>query len=400
MTAQGLRLLFVVNADWFFVSHRLQLARACLDAGYEVAVCAGESGYRRQIEALGIRFFALSIDRGGTHPLRDAKTLAQLVRTYREFRPDLVHHVTIKPVIYGSIAARATGVQGVVNAVSGLGYAFIPRANERWRNIALRAALRAAYRVSLAGSRTRVIFQNEDDRQTFVDAGLVAAAHTTLIRGSGVDLKSFRETPLPDGDLVAVLPARLLFDKGVSEFVGAARRLKSRHPTARFVLLGRLDPDNPAAISQQQVEEWVAEGVVEWWPQRDHADMPGVLQQTHVVVLPSYREGLPLALAEAAASGRAVITTDVPGCRDAVVDGQTGWLVPVRNVEALEEALHEALVDRPMLAGKGAAARRLAEERFSFDQVVRRTQATYAELLAGSASNEPRPKGGASPPSR
>jgi glycosyltransferase involved in cell wall biosynthesis len=380
------RLLFVVNADWFFVSHRLQLARACLDAGYEVALCAGESDARARVEREGIRFFPLPIDRGGTHPLRDAGTLASLVRTYRAFLPDLVHHVTIKPVLYGSMAARAVGVRGIVNAVSGLGYAFIPRAGERRHRAALRgalrSALRAAYRVALSGARTRVIFQNEDDRDTFTSSGLVERERTRLIRGSGVDLQRFVATPLPEGAPLVLMPSRLLSDKGVGELVEAARALKPRHPHARFVLLGRIDPGNPAAFRAEQVQSWVAEGVVEWWPAASHADMPEQYRQAHVVVLPSYREGLPLALAEAAASARAVITTDVPGCRDTVLDDETGWLVPARDHRSLERALDAALSDRAGLVRRGLAGRRLAEERFDLREVIARTHATYDELLS------------------
>lgn len=380
MTAPARRLLFVVNADWFFISHRLELARACLRRGYEVGLCAGESDCRQRIVAEGIRFFPLKIDRGGTHPLRDALTFASLFRAYRAFRPDLVHHVTIKPVLYGSLVARALGIKGVVNAVSGLGYAFIRRPTDRLPNAALRAALKRAYRVALAGEGTRVIFQNEDDRSTFVNLGLVAESRARLIRGSGVDLRLFTPTSLPKDDFVALVPSRLLWDKGLGEFVEAARRLKAQFPRARFVLLGRLDPDNPAAIAPSQIEAWVREGVVEWWPAQPHREMPEAYRQAHVVVLPSYREGLPLALAEAAAAGRPVITTDVPGCRDTVVHDETGWLVPVRDSEGLTAALTEALVDRDKLTEMGRRGRALAVARFSVEDVIAKTHATYDEL--------------------
>lgn len=384
MNPRAPRLLFVVNADWFFVSHRLPLARACLKLGYEVGLCAGESDQRARIEGEGIRFFSLPIDRGGTHPVRDARTGLSLLQTYRSFRPDLVHHVTIKPVLYGSLAARAARVPATVNAVSGLGYVFIPRERERPFNVALRATLRAAYRVALAGARTRVIFQNDDDLSAFVKAGLVSLSRARLIRGSGVDLEHFRPAPLPEGPPLALVPARLLWDKGIGEFVTAARTLKVRHPQARFVLLGRIDPGNPAAVSESEVHNWVQQGLVEWWPARSHAEMPASYHQAHVVVLPSYREGLPLALAEAAACGRAVITTDVPGCRDTVTNS-TGWLVPARDSHGLTRALEQALTQRSELVARGAAARQLAAERFDVRRVVEQTLGTYAELLGEQA---------------
>lgn len=382
MSSPACRLLFVVNADWFFVSHRLPLARACREAGFEVGLCAGESDCRSQLEREGIRFFALPIDRGGTHPLRDTRTFFSLISTYRKFRPDIVHHVTIKPVLYGSLAARAVGVKGVVNAVSGLGYAFIPRERERPHHAALRIALRAAYRVALAGHRTRVIFQNDDDRNSFVAQGLVEGGRTRLVRGSGVDLGRFQVAPLPSGEFVALLPARLLWDKGVGEFVAAAQNLKASYPRARFVLLGRIDAGNPAAIPQYQVERWVSEGLVEWWPACAHENMPTMYRQAHVVVLPSYREGLPLALAEAAATGRAVITTNVPGCRDTVLEGQSGWLVPARDATALTQALREAIENPDLLVTRGQVGRSLVRQRFGLPEVIAKTRACYAELLA------------------
>jgi glycosyltransferase involved in cell wall biosynthesis len=375
------RIIFVVNEDWFFVSHRLPLARACLALGYDVALCAGESESRALVEREGIRFFPLSIDRGGTHPVRDAGTLKCIIDVYRAYRPDIAHHVTIKPVLYGSIAARVVGVPGVVNAVSGLGYAFIPRQRDRFANRALRVALQVAYRAALSGRRTRVIFQNEDDRSSFVAARLVDQDRTRLIPGSGVSLQLFSPTPLPAGDPVALVPSRLLWDKGIGEFVDAARLLRKEFPRARFVLLGRIDTRNPAAIPRGQVQRWVADGLVEWWPACSHAEMPERYQQAHVVVLPSYREGLPLCLAEAAASARAVITTDVPGCRETVVAGRTGWLVPARDAPRLAAAMRDAFSNSERLQELGAGGRSLARQRFDVANIVERTLATYAELL-------------------
>lgn len=375
------RLLFVVNADWFFLSHRLPLARACADAGFEVAVCAGSTGSGPEIEREGFRFYPLVIERGGTRPHEELRTVASLIRAYLSFRPDVVHHVTIKPVLYGSIAARALGVRAIVNAVTGLGYVFIPRREDSQPHQLLRRTLWGAYRMALDGARTRVIFQNDDDRSTFVERKLVHAERTVLIRGSGVDFSRFAPTSFPDGPFIAVVPARLLWDKGVGEFVEAAIRLKVRWPAARFVLVGRIDPGNPAAITREQVEAWVATGAVEWWGQREHDQMPEVFSSAHVVVLPSYREGLPLALAEAAACGRACITTDVPGCRDVVEHRVTGWLVASRSAAALEAALEEALGDSARLRSLGEAGAALARSRFGIDAIVAQTLAVYSDLL-------------------
>lgn len=383
------RLLFVVNADWFFASHRLPLARACVEAGFDVTLCAGPADPRaqREIEAAGIRFEPLFIERGGTSPAGELRTLAALLRVYRAVRPDIVHHVTIKPVIYGSVVARALGVRGIVNAVSGLGYAFIPRAEDGAKHRVLRRALWAAYRMALDGRRTRVIFQNADDRATFVQKRLVAYERTVLVPGSGVDFSAFPALPLPEGRFVALLPARLLWDKGVGEFVNAAKQLRERWPEARFVLLGRIDPGNPAAIQQEQVESWVRSGIIEWWGHCEHRMVPEALAKTHVVVLPSYREGLPLALAEAAAAGRACITTDVAGCRDTVRDGETGWLVPARDATALAVALEHALADRAEVERRGRLAAKFARERFGTDVVIERTLSIYREVLGQAPSS-------------
>jgi glycosyltransferase involved in cell wall biosynthesis len=376
------RILFVVNVDSFFVSHRLHLGLACRARGWDVAVCAAPAGAADAIEAHGMRLVPLNLQRGSMNPLAEARTALDLVRVYQRERPDIVHHVTIKPVIYGSIAAKVARVPCVVNAISGLGYVFIPRAEDKLRHRGLRRALWAAYTTALSGSNTRVIFQNEDDRGAFVDRGIVAGDRTRLIRGSGVDLDLFQASELPSDGFVAVLPARLLFDKGIAEFVTAARLLKKRHPAARFVLVGPLDEHNPARIPGHTVEAWKREGIVEWWGAVPRERMPAIYAAAHVVVLPSYREGLPLALAEAAASGRACIATDVPGCRAAVQVGRTGWLVPARDANALASVLEECLLSRAELTRRGREAADFAREAFALPAVIAATLAIYDELLA------------------
>lgn len=376
------KLLFVVNADWFFVSHRLQLATACAHAGFDVGVCAAETDARPLIERSGIRFIPIPIDRGGTNPRTDLVTLRSLIRIYARERPDVVHHVTVKPIVYGSIAARVTRVPAIVNSVSGLGYAFIRRSDEDLRHRALRQFVMRLYGVAFMGRHVRAIFQNEADRKAFVQAGIVTLNKTTLTHGSGVDFRQFQPQPLPPGGPLVLLPARLLRDKGVAEFVEAARQLRPRFPDARFVLLGRTDPDNPAAVPGRTLRAWLDSGVVEWWGHCEHAQMPETLARAHLIVLPSYREGLPLALAEASALGRACIATDVPGCRDAVLDGETGWLVNPRDASGLAHAIAAAFSDRQELERRCQNAVNFARGRFGLDGVVSATLAVYGELLA------------------
>lgn len=344
-----------------------------------MSVAALQTGAQEAILRAGLRFHPLPFEPGGRRPLQEARTLAAITALYRREQPDLVHQITIKPVLYGSLAARTLGIPAVVNAISGLGYMFIERAEDRAALKALRAAVKATYRIALSNPRSRTIFQNPDDRATFEDARMIRREQTVLIRGSGVDLQRFPAAPLPNTSPIVVLPARMLRDKGVEEFVSAARVLRPRFPGTRFVLVGGVDTQNPAGIPKITLEEWQREGVVEWWGHRK--DMPEVFQQAHLVVLPSYREGLPLALAEAAASARACIAADVPGCREVVHHGETGWLVKVRDSDALAEAMAEALSSRKELEQRGRAGRTLAEAELSRAAVLAKTIALYRDLL-------------------
>jgi glycosyltransferase involved in cell wall biosynthesis len=374
--------VLTVSVDWFFLSHRLPIARALRERGWRVTVATQETDGREAIEREGLELAALPLDRGSRDIRREVRVVSELVRLYRSIRPDIVHHVSPKAVLYGTAAARATGIPRVINAVSGLGYAFIERDDERPRDRLLRAAVRAAYQASFVGARTRVIFQNRDDAAVLGVRALGDEGRYRLIRGSGVDVDRFRPAPLPSGRPLVLLPARLLGDKGVREFVSAARMLRAEGSQARFVLAGRADPQNPAGITTAEVARWVASGDVEWIGHVEHHAMPELLRDATLVVLPSYREGMPLVLAEAASSERACIATDVPGCREVVTPGVTGWLVPPRSAAALAEAMRDALGDPLRLARYGAAGRRLVVDQLSLASVVRRTLGIYDELLA------------------
>lgn len=377
-----IHVVLTVSVDWFFLSHRLPIARALRDRGWRVTVATQETDGRAAIEREGLELAALPLDRGSRDIGRELRVVAALVQLYRSIRPDVVHHVSPKGILYGSVAARVAGVRRIINAVSGLGYAFIQREVHRPRDHALRAAVRAAYRAAFLGAETRVIFQNLDDAAMLGVRELGEPGRYRLIRGSGVDVDRFRPAPLPAGAPVVLLPARLLGDKGVREFVAAARQLRAEGSRARFVLAGRADPQNPAGIPGGEVTGWVSSGDVEWIGHVEHHAMPELLRSVSLVVLPSYREGMPLVLAEAASCGRACIATDVPGCREVVTPGVTGWLVPPRDPFALAEAMRDALRDPRRLARLGAAGRDLVVNEFSLASVVRRTLAIYDELLA------------------
>lgn len=372
-------LMFVVNVDWFFLSHRLPIALEALRQGYQVHIATGLTDKQGELERHGLVVHPLALDRSSAGLGSAWRTMLQLRQIFRAVQPDLVHLVTIKPVLLGGLVARLAGVPAVVAAVSGLGFVFVARgakaAVRRW-------LVGALYRVALGHRNVKVIFQNADDLRSLAKVAHLPAAKVAMIRGSGVDLARYAHVPLPGGVPVVVLAARLLADKGVLEFVQAARLLRRRGCNARFVLVGTVDTANPTSFTDAEVSAWVHDGVVEWWGHR--ADMPQMLAAAQLVVLPSYREGLPKVLIEAAACGRAVVTTDVPGCRDAIEPGVTGVLVPVCNAVAVADAI-EALINDPVRCQvMGDAGRALAEKAFDVRQVVAAHLKIYQELIGKS----------------
>lgn len=370
------KLLLLITEDWYFWSHRLPLARAALAAGYEVVLATHVDRHGDLIRAEGIKLVALGLRRGGRSPWGEALSILELIRLYRKERPDIAHHVAFKPIFYGSLAASAARTPAIVNAFAGLGFSFLARG---FSGAALRRVLALAASLCLRRRSMKAIFQNADDAQAAVSAGLVRVEDFTIIRGSGVDLDLFSPKPEPKGEPVVILASRLLWDKGVGEFVAAARRLRRENTPARFALVGDADFDNPAAVPKEKLERWELEGDVELWGRRE--DMPETMSGAHVVCLPSYREGMPKVLLEAAASARAVVAADVPGCRDAVKDGETGVLVPARDDAALAKALARLISDADLRARMGRAGRKLAEAEFGQDKIVEQTLALYAELL-------------------
>lgn len=372
------KLLFTVNDAGFFVSHRLPLALAARKAGYDVHVATAPGPGAAEITAHGLPYHPVPISRSGLNPLSEIRTVWSLARLYRRLRPDLVHLVTIKPVLYGGIAARLSGVPAVVAAVSGLGHVFIRRGSI---SALLRTAIKAAYRIALSHRRLRVIFQNPDDRRQFVAQGLVGEPDCVLIKGSGVDVRRFAATPEPAGIPVVVLPARMLREKGIVEFVEAARRLRRDGIEGHFTLVGDRDPGNPTSIPQEQLDAWNRDGDVDWWGYRD--DVPEVLAGANIVCLPSYREGLPKSLIEAAACARPIVATDVPGCREIARDRENAILVPPRDPEALAAALRRLIEDPDLRRRLGARGREIAVAEFSLDRVIADTLDVYRDLMAG-----------------
>lgn len=374
-----MKILFVVNAPEFFLSHRLPVAEAAQRAGYTVHIATGPGAACQSIARLGFAHHELPMSRSGRNPLAELRTLGALYRVLRRVRPDVVHLVTIKPVLYGGLLARLVGVPAVVAAISGLGTVFIAGPGEGWMRMGMRGLVRWLYRFALGHANLRVIVQNPDDCDVLVGMGAVGQDRTVLIRGSGVALVAYPVQPEPPGVPVVTFAARLLKDKGVQEFVQAARMLHSRGVSARFWLAGALDPGNLTSVAEQELSCWRDEGVLQVLGHQ--TDIAGLFARSHIVVLPSYREGLPKTLIEAAACGRAVVTTDVPGCRDAITPGVTGLLVPARNARALADAVQHLLEHPQQRIRMGEAGRLLAEREFAIEQVVAAHLAIYQELL-------------------
>jgi len=366
------RLLYLVTEDWYFCSHRLPLAIAARDSGFDVTVATRVRNHAEPILSAGLRLEPIALDRHSHNPLRELKAAAQIVGIYRRLRPDLAHHVAIKPSLYGSIAARIARTEHVVNAIAGQGYLVSSR-DVRAR--LLRPIVQMAYRLLLNRSGSRLIVQNPDDVEGLTRNRIIDPARVVMVRGSGVDTVQFSPVPEPAGTCLVLLPGRLLRDKGVIEFVEAARVLKRDGMRARFALVGEPDPGHPAEIDLKAIEQWRDEGTVEYWGWRD--DMCAVFQQANLVCLPSYREGLPKALIEAAACARAIVTCDVPGCREVVRDGDNGLLVPPRAVPPLAQALRRLIEDEELRARMGARGRERAVAEFSVDRVIADTLAVY-----------------------
>ena len=371
-----LRVLYLVTEDWYFVSHRLGLARAVRDAGCDVTVVTRTRDHADAIRREGFRLVSFLLPRSKLSFVSEFKSIVNLVRVYRQERPDLVHHVALKPSLYGSLAALLASVPAVVNAMTGLSFVFTAG---HWLRGVLQPLVRITGRLLLSRANSRIIVQNPNDMETLETAGIIRRGRASLIRGSGVDLVEFPPQPDPEGVLTVAMVSRLLWNKGVGELVEASRILRGRGLKVRTLLIGMPDPENPTSISEEQLCEWHDDELVQWWGYRD--SITDVWRQAHVAVLPSYREGLPKSLLEAASCARPIVATDVPGCREIVRPGENGILVPVRDARSLADALETLLRDRELRQAMGAKSRALVERLFHQDRVVSETLDVYESLL-------------------
>ncbi|KID57956.1 glycosyl transferase family 1 [Pseudoalteromonas luteoviolacea] len=371
------KLLFIVNVDWFFISHRLPIALKAIKNGYEVHIACGITDRQKELEGYGICVHPLPISRSGTNILQELKVITALNGIVKKVSPDVAHMVTIKGAIYGGLVTRFQKVARRVASISGLGFVFI---DDSFKAKVLRFFVTKLYNLA-CGNEIKVIFQNKNDKSIFLENNIITEEQSILIRGSGVCLETFKMSPEPDflkQQKVVMFLARLLKDKGVGEFCEAAKQLQNECD-ARFVLVGDVDPGNPNSLSEKELTELVDSGLVEHWGYSKNVEQ--VIPRCHIMVLPSYREGLPKSLIEAAACGRAVITTDVPGCRDAIEPNVSGLLVNSKNVEDLASSIASLLESDERRAEFGRAGRKLAERCFDINSVVQ----THMNIYEGNS---------------
>jgi len=346
------------------INFRGALLRALTNQGHDVIACApgGDEGIVRRLAAIAVPYQPVYLSRTGINPAKDFFSLISLTRLFCRAKPDILLTYTVKPVIYGSLAARFAGVPNTFSMITGLGYAF---SGEKIKHRLLSSLVRSLYRAALSHNQA-VFFQNSDDQELFSKLKLIGkGVRSVLINGSGVDLDYFKPAPL-DERPVFLLIARLIRDKGVFEYAGAARMLKQRYPEAVFRLVGWFD-NNPEAISPKQIDQWQSEGIVEYLGETP--DVRPFLAESNVYVLPSYREGTPRTVLEAMAMGRPIVTTDAPGCRETVIQGKNGFLVPPRNVDALVGAMERFITTPEIIETMGRESRRFAEAKYDVHQI-------------------------------
>lgn len=369
------KILIVVNSDWFFLSHRLPIALEAKRQGYEVHISSRDTGRSAEIVSNGLIFHELPISCSGTNIIEELFAVRHFIKFYKRIKPDLVHHVTMKPVVYGSYAAKLLNIP-VLNAVSGMGYVFTSH-----KGRILPFIVKNFIKLGWKPGKTHVIFQNPDDRKQVEDLGLLDGIDTTLIKGSGVDLEEFAFKPIPESQpWRIVLPARLLFDKGIREFKLASEILKKKWAgKVIFQLAGDVDFGNRTSITEEELKTWEDSNYFEWIGFQKN--MIQLLGDSYLVVLPSYREGLPKSLIEANAIGRPIVTTDTVGCRECVQSGENGYLAKLQNADDLASKIDTILSNKELALGMSKKARIFAEQNFSITNVVDKHIALYNQLL-------------------
>lgn len=370
------KLFIVVNVDWFFLSHRLPVALAAQKAGWDVTIVTADTGKLKDIVAKGLNVINLPMSRSGMNIVEELKTLNWLRKLYKRERPDVVHHVGMKTILWGTLAAKFSKVKGVVNAISGLG-GFFAEDNKGLLAKVMPMVLRFSHR----RPNLLCIFQNDDDWGLYVKHGIIKHEQGRFIKGSGVDLSQFDYTPEPeDGTVNVILTARMILEKGIYLLTEAAERLRSKYEDkVEFWLVGMID-DHPGAPTKEELESHCDGKYIQWLGYR--TDVKDLLKKSHIMAFPSYyMEGLPKSLIEADAIGRPIITTNSVGCKETVIDGENGFLIAPKDVDALTEKLDLLLGDAALRQKMGKASRAYAEKYFDIEVVIERHLKIYDELV-------------------
>ena len=368
------KVILVANTDWYLYNFKQSFLSFLEQNGFQIIIVSPVGYYSERIKNLGIRHIGWTIGRQSILPWQELYGLWKLVGIYRNEKPDIVHHFTVKPVLYGSIAAKLSGVPSVINAITGRGYTLL--ANE-WKARLIRPVVSLLYQIAFTHSNMRVIFENEIDQDYFLHAGYVSRDKCDLIEGVGVDVEKFFPVPEPQGIPVVTYVGRLLWDKGVGIFVDSARILKGKL-AAKFVLVGIQDVGNPSNIPEEKIQLWVDEGLIEWagW----YEDVKSAYDSSNLIVLPSFYEGVPTVLLEAAACARAIVASDIPGNRIVVEDQVTGLIVPVNDAEALVVGIEKLLLAPELRSAMGAAGRERIIRSFTTQRINHETFAVYKKL--------------------
>jgi len=371
-----LKLLFTINVDWFFISHFLPVAIAAKDAGYDVSIVTCNTGRRKEIEDCGLKFIELPFRRSGTNFWHETKCILTLAKIFRREKPDIIHNITLKACMLSSIAAKISGQKNVENAITGFGYNFTDNRKHLKQQI-----INHLFKFSFRSKKFHFIFENPDDLQQFASLNITQKDNIHLIKGAGVDLNQFSYAPEIEKPKVRfLLPARMLRDKGIVEYINAAKKLKEEYADkAEFLLAGECDTINLAGIAEEELRKMLDFPYIQWLGFRK--DMYETLKNSDVIVLPSYREGLPKALIEACAVGRPIITTDTTGCRECVIDGHNGFLVPVKDTEILLQKMKILIDNGKKRTEMGKNSRKFAEKEFSITQVIEKHLIIYRSLL-------------------
>ena len=369
-------ILFVISEDWYFVSHRLHIAVKAIEMGFTVTLLTRVSQHKLLIESLGIIVIDWPFTRGGANIFGSVRSIVAIMRAIKRSNSEIIYAVAIKPILFSSLAGTLCGISNKVFTLGGVGFIF---STNRVSAKFIRPVLINILRLALRGKKTRLILQNKDDCEIFSAYKIIKSKQLILIRGSGVDIDTFLPKKINGNLITVVLPARMLWDKGVGEFVSCAEDLKKVFTKVRFCLVGGTDIQNPESVPETQIKIWTDQKAVEWWGNCD--DMPDVYSQSTIVCFPSYREGLPKSLLEAASCGLPIVAYDVPGCREIVIDGYNGFLVPFQDNVALHEAVLRLIMDKDLCDRMGLLGRELVVKNFSGKIIAEQTISVFLNVL-------------------